>query len=67
MTYPWEKGAAFPQSPPDWVKAVPVVEVFTPPWDWERRNPLLVKNPVTGLWPGQKHPLDIPQFLRRTS
>jgi hypothetical protein len=29
--------------------------------------PELQKDPVTGLWPGQQHPLDIPDFLRRTS
>jgi hypothetical protein len=27
----------------------------------------LQKDPVTGLWPGQRHPLDVPDFLRRTS
>ena len=30
-------------------------------------RPELQKDPVTGLWPGQQHPLDIPDFLRRTS
>lgn len=25
----------------------------------------LIKDPVTGLWPGQKHPEDIPDFLTR--
>ena len=29
--------------------------------------PELQKDPLTDLWPGQQHPLDIPDFLRRTS
>jgi hypothetical protein len=45
---------------------------MTFPWEntkprmpWEPLPPALIKNPLTGLWPGQQHPLDIPDFLRR--
>jgi hypothetical protein len=38
---------------------------MTFPWEQPPR-PELVKDPATGLWPGQKHPEDIPDFLRRT-
>lgn len=31
------------------------------PWE---PDPLTVRNPTTGLWPGQEHPLDIPDFIR---
>ena len=31
---------------------------------WER--PELIKDPMTGLYPGQRDPLDIPDFLKRT-
>jgi hypothetical protein len=30
-------------------------------------RPDLAKDPVTGLWPGQRTPEDLPDFLRRTA
>lgn len=35
------------------------------PWQTATR-PELTKDPVTGLWPGQATPEDLPDFLRRT-
>lgn len=49
MTFPWE--------------AVPYV--VHPPVKLPWVRPELVKDPVTGLYPGQRHPDDIPDFLRR--
>jgi len=36
------------------------------PWETVPVRPELIKDSVTELWPGQNHPLDIPDFLRRT-
>jgi hypothetical protein len=57
MTLPWE-------NPPDVMerrrKGLPDYE--KPPL-----RPDLAKDPVTGLWPGQRTPEDLPDFLRRTA
>jgi hypothetical protein len=49
MNMPWDK-------PPEPVRA---------PWDAKPARPELVKDPVTGLYPGQLDADDIPGFLRR--
>jgi len=38
---------------------------MTSPWIAKPARPELTKDPVTGLYPGQKHEHDIPGFLRR--
>lgn len=45
---PWEK---------------PEIPALALPWATPSR-PELTKDPVTGLWPGQAHPMDIPDFLK---
>lgn len=52
MPLPWET----PQPEPE----KPSAPFALPPVD-----PIYVKDPVTGLYPGQRHELDIPDFLRR--
>jgi hypothetical protein len=54
MTFPWE--------------SMPVSEAKLEavlPWPVAARNPAFIKDPVTGLWPGQQHPTGIPNFLKR--
>jgi hypothetical protein len=56
MTAPWEtKPWDAPLAP--WHPAI------APP---KPLRPELQRDPVTGLWPGQQHTGDIPDFLRRT-
>jgi hypothetical protein len=63
MTMPWEThpavffGIVEPQDPLIGLK--PIELKFFP------ARPELRKSPLTGLYPGQNHPLDIPDFLRR--
>lgn len=38
---------------------------MTAPWDKPVERPELVKNPFTGLYPGQRDADDIPGFLKR--
>lgn len=38
---------------------------MTFPWETKPVRPELMKDPVTGLYPGQQHPDDVPGFLRR--
>ena len=49
MNMPWDK-------PPEPVHA---------PWDTKPVRPELIKDPVTGLYPGQLDADDIPGFLKR--
>jgi hypothetical protein len=35
------------------------------PWEAKPVRPELVKDPTTGLYPGQRDPDDIPGFLKR--
>lgn len=40
---------------------------MTFPWEQCDFRPELVKDPRTGLWPGQRDEYDLPDFLRRLS
>lgn len=50
-----------------------MTETFKTPWSYaaplseqdKRVSELLQRNPVTGLYPGQRDKLDLPDFLRR--
>jgi hypothetical protein len=55
MPLPWETP---PQPEPPTLTLAPFALPPKPP----RKT---LADPITGLFPGQKHPLDIPDFLKR--
>jgi hypothetical protein len=57
MPLPWEQiGQVGPVGAPP---------IALPPWEQPKPPRKTLADPITGLFPGQKHPLDIPDFLRR--